>query len=160
MTGLSITASADVRRTVEAKTDANGRFVLEWLPPGPVSVDIWAHPLKGGSVIRTVLGSTFDLGEIALAKPGPDYMHRGELGITWKGDGSTVETGSERFEVEAVAPPAAGVLSVGDVVVSVNGIDVTGNNHEAGRTLFEVGPGTALRLGLASGKAVTVVAAK
>jgi C-terminal processing protease CtpA/Prc len=62
-------------------------------------------------------------------------------------------------EIDPNGPAAETELTVGDVVSSINGIDVDVLASEVVYALFESPPGTAVHLGLARGATVTVVAA-
>jgi hypothetical protein len=46
---------------------------------------------------------------------------------------------------------------VGDVVITVDGVDVSGANHAQGHTLMRAPPATKLTFGVARGATVTVV---
>ena len=67
--------------------------------------------------------------------------------------------GSYRIvEIDPAGPAARTELAVGDVVTSIDGVDVGALASETVYALFEPPPGTALHLGLARGNTVTVVA--
>jgi len=165
--GLRIWArSVELERSelsnAQVTTDATGRFTFDSLLPGLVMFS--GSTLNDDNlrlhVVRVLSGSKVDLGIVGMAKPAVDYDKSGELGITFKHYPGATPNDATRLEIVEVAPPAAHVVAVGDVVTTVNGIDVTGNNYSAAANLLLVAPGTAVKLGLASGKTVTVVAAK
>jgi C-terminal processing protease CtpA/Prc len=76
--------------------------------------------------------------------------------------GSEGEWFDDRHEVAWIDPkgPAAKTeLAVGDIVVSVDGSDVTGQNTGNFDPLIHAAPGTTITLGLARGATVKIVLA-
>lgn len=83
------------------------------------------------------------------------------LGITWSEYPEGTPSDQRSFKVVAIDPtgPAAKTaLQVGDVVVTIDGVDVLGGNRSSGWTLLEAPAGTPIRLGLAREVSVTIVA--
>lgn len=150
---------------VQATTDTAGRFAIPHVPIGAVFV------LGGGTngygsvkVIRRNDGTRdIDLGDLHIVKSrAKDRDDVGELGITWRELPYDTPSEQQSFEVIAIDPtgPAARTaLRVGDVVTTIDGLDVVGNNHWAGATMLYAPAGTRIQLGLARGVSVTVVAA-
>jgi hypothetical protein len=149
-------------------TDAAGRFVIESAPVGaivligmPREVLVNWRVNLGRTVVATASGSV-DLGELGVVRPRiKTGEHAGRLGVRFK-QGNEGEWFDERHEVAWIDPkgPAAkSGLVVGDVVVSVDGIDVTGGNTGRFDPLIEAPPGTSIALGLARNATVKIVLA-
>jgi C-terminal processing protease CtpA/Prc len=62
--------------------------------------------------------------------------------------------------IDPKGPAAKTELAVGDVVTTVDGIDVTGANAPNAMTLMRAPPGTKLSLGLQRGAKVEIVLAQ
>ena len=148
-------------------SDAAGRFTLKNAPIGTVEIsgfprDPTSSDYDFVSTVRQVAGSgTIDIGDISVVKnrlkPGET---EGEMGVNWVHQPYDTPPEQRRFEVSSIdpnGPAAATELKVGDVVTTVDGVDVSGVNHRRGYTLMGAPPGTKLVLGLARGVAVTVV---
>ncbi len=159
------TDSSAERRQI---TDAEGRFELENAPSGRVWVATIPRDRNrathGFGKVRAELraGETIELPPIRcpslrLKRP----ARAGDLGFTLK---QTPPDPEDRPEVRTVAvvrpdgPAAAAGMQAGDVIVSVDGIDVTGANDYLYFTLSEVGSRQRIRLGLASGRELVIVA--
>ena len=76
-----------------------------------------------------------------------------------RADPTTLRRASNRSEVTAIAPKGAAAkteLAVGDAIMSVDGIDVTGEHGEYVELLLAAPVGTRVLLGLARGVSVSV----
>jgi C-terminal processing protease CtpA/Prc len=104
-------------------------------------------------MLKRAAHGVVDLGDIALSKrrikKGDKF---GRFGITFATDSLRVDA------IDPIAPAAKTELVVGDVVTSVDGIDLTGVPLETASTLMSVSAGTAVRFGLARGVTITMVA--
>jgi Carboxypeptidase regulatory-like domain/PDZ domain len=132
------------------KTDGDGRFEIADLPRGEVLIDLDDDKYVGVSVPHQLAGDEVELGDIYTVERhirGPS----GSIGVTTKD--------LRIAEIDPEGPAAKTELTVGDVVTSIDGIDVDVLASEAVHALFESPPGTAVHLGLARGATVTVVAA-
>lgn len=78
--------------------------------------------------------------ELGVAVPVDEYR----LQISW---------------IDPAGPAARSGLAVGDVITTIDGVDVTGEGGAAAWTLMQAAPGTKLELGLARGATVTVTLA-
>lgn len=132
-------------------TDASGRFTVTRVSPGRVTIDAGTGNGEYLSVTRTIEGAgTVDVGDLALARSRltPDGQP-GELGIT--------VSAREIRSVAAGSSAATAGLVVGDVIRSIDGIDVTGEHAPHVRTLLEGPVGMKVLLGLARGVTVPVI---
>ncbi|MDX2093971.1 MAG: PDZ domain-containing protein [Kofleriaceae bacterium] len=107
----------------------------------------------------TMTGSgTVDLGEITVLKKRlKEGEQAGELGVRFKE--SPPGADERTFEISFIDPKGAAAnsgLKVGDVIVSIDGVDITRDGWSTGWTLLRAPPGTKLELGLARGTSVTV----
>jgi membrane-associated protease RseP (regulator of RpoE activity) len=128
--------------------DAAGQFRIERISPGPVQLS-WRQEGVGQTVPRIVdnRGSTFDLGDVAIALPRSAYNASGNLGFELDENG-----------VRVAAVTAASSLEVGDVIVAIDGIDVSGDRSVHALNLLTAPPGTSLALRLARGPTVAIIA--
>lgn len=151
-------------------TDDAGQFELQDVPAGPITVLCMpADPMRTGHDMAAIpidvqAGTPIDLGRIPMAKrrlkPG-DFP--GDLGFSLKQPLPGADMAVRSLEVTAVrpdGPAAAAGLRVGDVIVSVDGHDVTGKMGYLYGSLTTVPEGTKVTLGVSRGAAVTLVAAK
>jgi hypothetical protein len=151
----------------EYVTDASGRFTVKGTPIGEITISGLPvdddSPFEGASVARTITGpGPVDVGDIPIVRRRLGRDQRGGvLGIEFVDQPEDTPPERLTFQISAVDPagPAAGTgIEVGDVIATVDGLDVTGAMHPYGSTLMEVPQGTSLKLGLARGGAVTIVA--
>lgn len=102
-------------------------------------------------VNRTIVGrGTVDIGDLTVARSRlKSDEEAGELGITLSGR-----------QISSIAPnsgAAKAELKVGDVITSIDGIDVTGDHAADVRVLLAAPVGTKVLLGLARGVTVPVI---
>ena len=97
-----------------------------------------------------------------LKKRLKDNEPEGELGIHFAESPQGEDADKHQYKVSYIDPqgPAAKLdIKVGDVVVSIDGIDVQGVNSANGWTLMRAPAGTKLTLGLARGTTAVVTLA-
>jgi len=145
--GLGVTVELrGGHRSQRTRTDRDGRFELADAPRGEAVIDLDYDEYVGVRVRRQLAGDKVDLGDIYTAKRQP----RGSIGVT---------THDLRIvEIDPAGPAAKTELAVGDVVTSIDGVDVGVLASETVNALFEPPPDTALHLGLARGATITIVA--
>jgi hypothetical protein len=133
-------------------TDASGAFTIENMPIGSLTVmgipnDVTSY--DGFDVARTV-GADGNLGDFLLAHSRVKAdEHAGSLGFTVDKTTVTVVTPN--------GPGATAGIVVGDVITSVDGIAVGGDEVDNFGALVEAPAGTKLSLALARGDTVVVV---
>jgi protocatechuate 3,4-dioxygenase beta subunit len=147
-------------------SDATGHFTIKNAPSGMVRLfGLVLDPASDYDSVETVRkidgSGTIDLGDISILKRRlkPDETE-GELGVHWVEQPYGTPAEQQRYEISWIDPNGAAAksdLKVGDVVTTVDGIDVQGANHRRGHTLMTAPPGTKLTLGLARGATATVV---
>ncbi len=153
----------------ENVTDEAGAFKIANAPKGRVMIRGMPKDWRDGeyamlAVIRVVTptGSTADVGSIPMVKKRVKQGDPvGELGVNWAEQPPETEIDKGEYKVSWIDPagPAAKTdLKVGDVITSVDGIDIVGNQN-TGAALLRAAPGTKLALGLARGVTVTVTLA-
>ncbi|MDC0723651.1 sigma-70 family RNA polymerase sigma factor [Nannocystis bainbridge] len=152
-------------------TDAEGRFEVADVPVGQATVIVTARSFGATSDHETLWsraqissGSVVELAplEVLRRRLQPDD-EAGELGVTMLRDDPAAGAKAARPTVAFVQPggPAARAgLRIGDVIVAVDGHDVTGDHVHRFDALTRVPAGTELRLELARGDSVTLIAAR
>jgi protocatechuate 3,4-dioxygenase beta subunit len=150
-------------------SDNDGKFMLEDSPRGAITIrgfaKDWGESDYGWiMVLRDITGSgTIDLGDLTIAKKRvKDGDPTGDLGVRWAENPRDIELDKRILKISYIDPqgPAAKTeLKVGDIVISVDGVDVTGVNFANGWTLMRAPPGTKLELGLQRGVKVPIVLA-
>lgn len=164
--GASSTWSSDDDR--EFITDEQGRFTIKNVQTGKLALRGYA---KAGindsayaplSTVRTVTGSgTVDVGDLpVLKKRLRDGEPAGKLGIRFAEPPPTTAPDARALEIswlDPTGPAAKSELAVGDVITSVDGIDVTGGNIASYASLIRAPPGTKLSFGTKRGATVIVV---
>ena len=150
-------------------TDAAGHFEVSRAPAGKVYVTVFPMDWEDSEysftrTIRTVAGGgSHDVGAIKIPRRRIKARDRGgDLGIDFVEADPDFEPESYRLEVSLVRPdgPAANSgIKVGDIVVSVDGHDVTGENVFLYWSLAQVPQGTTIELGLERGQSASITAA-
>jgi hypothetical protein len=147
-------------------SDAAGRFTVRNAPQGQVVVSGWGAEGQPFDiqVVRMLRGSgTVDLGDIEAIrrrlKPG-DIA--GELGLKFAEQ--TFDTPPDKRErkisyIDPKGPAAQSKLEVGDVVTSIDGIDVRNEHASRAAALIAAPPGTKVVLTVARGLTATIVLA-
>ncbi len=148
---------------------ADGRFTIDNAPSGAITLRAMptTRDIEYGSMmtVRDVAGTgTVEIGDIGMFKRRVKQGDKvGELGIKFAdappGTPYDARTMTVAF-IDPKGPAAKTDLKVGDVVTSVDGIDVTGVNTVNAMTLMRAPPGTKLSLGLQRGATVEVVLAQ
>jgi protocatechuate 3,4-dioxygenase beta subunit len=151
-------------------TDETGRFEVENAPTGRVYVT--AFPLDWMSseygfvraLANVVPGQPNDVGQIKMAKRRIGPQDRGgDFGFQLKEQPPDIEPDQTQLVVSLIRPDGAAAssgLKVGDVIVSIDGIDVTGPNYYLYWSLGEVKEGTKVSFGLARGEKIAITAGK
>jgi Carboxypeptidase regulatory-like domain/PDZ domain len=141
-----------------ATTDDAGRFQLDQLPSGHVSVHLSSpenDDYDGVDLRRDISsGARIDLGDIIMVRRRykPDDKV-GRIGVQFARDALRIAS------IDPGSPAAKSALVVGDVITSIDGMNVTGLDVETAASLLRVPLGTAIQLGLAREVTVTVVPA-
>jgi len=149
-------------------SDEQGRFVVEGVPTGLVNVIAVAETSVERYEVVLIphrLSATpaeQDLGEILLvAKRVERRQDIGDLGFKHKEFAAEIETEQRRPKVafvHASGPAAAAGLKVGDEIVRIDGQPVTGADFYRYKILLKVSPGARVKLELASGRELLLVA--
>jgi hypothetical protein len=143
----------------ENTTDARGRFTIRDVPTGDVVI-VAMLTTEGDLQLYAprVLPakSTIELGEVAVMLPRV-RQGAGKLGYTLVAPADQWFTNHLQVATVDAAATKAG-LRVGDVITSVDGIDVRGEHAGYYDSLVRVAPGTKLALGLERGTTVEIVA--
>jgi hypothetical protein len=167
--GRFIFSSNDDER--EHITDDAGRFTIKNAPRGKLSIrgfpknfDDDDMPYGYVGAIRTVEGTgTVDIGDIGVLKKRVKKGDPvGELGVNFAQQPPDTLPDKRELKVSWIDPagPAAKTeLKVGDIVTTIDGIDVAGANSSNSWTLMQAPPGTKLKLGLARQATVEVTLA-
>ena len=153
----------------ENVTDEAGAFTIANAPKGRVMIRGMPKDWRDSeyammAVIRVVTptGSTADVGSIPMIKKRVKQGDPvGELGVNFAEQPPDTELDKGEYKISWIDPagPAAKTdLKVGDVITSIDGIDIVGN-QQLGSVLMRAAPGTKLALGLARGATVTVILA-
>lgn len=152
-------------------TDAEGRYELSDVSSGPVNVLIrprsWGASEHGNANFPATVASGEGVVELpdfqVTRKRVKDDEAAGDLGFKLREWDPTLEPEQRRARVAFVRPggPAAQAgLVAGDVIVSVDGHDVTGANLYRYGGLSRVPVGGKLRLGLERGTSVELTAGR
>lgn len=150
-------------------SDDTGRFTIKRAPKGQLQImgmhkDFRDSDYTWVRTLRTVTGSgTVDIGDITVLKKRiKDGEPAGELGIHFVDLPNDTPPDKTRLEISFIEPGGPAVkteLKVGDVITTVDGVDVTGGNSMHAWTLLRAPPGTKLVLGLARGASIALVLA-
>jgi len=137
-----------------ATTGIDGRFVLEDVANGLVWFGAYGDAYERLELTRDVTGPTTRLGDVAIVKsrdqPG---VRTGWLGLTFANDALRV------IEIDPTGPAAKTQLAVGDIVTTIDGIELAGVERSAALSMLLVPVGTAIRLGLSRGTTIVVTTA-
>lgn len=165
--GFNFRFSRDDKKHI---TDDTGHFEIEDAQAGKLYVsamplDWGTSPYSFGRKLVTVPGGgSHDIGELRIPRRRTGPRERGgDLGFSLEEQAPDVEPGERILKVAMVRPggPADGSgMQAGDVIVSVDGHDVTGANVFLYYSLAQVKAGTAVRFGLARGDEVSITAGK
>ncbi|HEY4057724.1 MAG TPA: carboxypeptidase regulatory-like domain-containing protein [Kofleriaceae bacterium] len=149
-------------------SDATGAFTVVRVPQNKVQINAIARDWQDSKYgfmrvfrdLTTATTSTIDIGEIRmLEKRVKEGETTGELGINFKDPPPGADYATYRWEVSFVdptGPAATSGIKVGDVITTVDGIDMYDAGAGNAWTLFQAPPGAQLALGLARGATVTV----
>ncbi|HFE46601.1 MAG TPA: PDZ domain-containing protein [Nannocystis exedens] len=149
-------------------SDQQGRFVVEGVPSGPVNImvvgDMSEEKYDMAPIPRRLSATPTeqDLGDLQLVGRRVERSQKlGDLGFKHKR--FTAETKPEERRpkvafVRAGGPAAAAGLKVGDQIVKIDGQPVTGADFYRYRMLLRVSPGAQVKLELASGRELLLVA--
>jgi hypothetical protein len=150
-------------------TDEAGRFTVQSAPAGPVIIFLapvdWQGSDYGYANVPAEAGDgpVTDVGQLAVPRRRTTALERsGDLGFTLQASQPGTEPSQIVFTVAVVradGPAASAGLREGDVIVSVDGHDVTGAQSYLYSTLSRVPSGTAVALGLKRGGVVSITAA-
>ena len=147
-------------------TDEQGAFTIAHAPAGKLLIQGMPRDWLDGeyealTVIRTPTGS--DLGTLPMlrkrVKQGDPV---GQLGVNFAEAPPGIPEDERIYKVSWIDPagPAATTeLAVGDIVSTIDGVDITGASSYQAWSMLRAPPGTRLVLGLVGGKTVTVTLA-
>ncbi len=148
-------------------TDDSGAFVIERAPRGRIHVRGFPKDWSDSDynmldVVRTP-SPDGDLGDVPIMKKRVKRGDAvGELGIHFADQPEETLPDERELKVSWIDPngPAGKVdIKVGDIVTTIDGVDVAGANNSTSWGLMRAAPGTKLALGLARGTSVTIVLA-
>lgn len=149
-------------------SDETGRFTVKKVPRGKLSIQGMAKEWKDSDyswfrIVRDVTAtkeSSIDIGDVGVIKKRiKNGEPAGEMGLHFKEQPPDTQPEDQEIRVSFIEPdgPAAKTdIKVGDVIVSVDGVDVRGINGMHGWTLMQAPPGTKLVLGLVRGTSTPV----
>ncbi len=140
-----------------ATTGPDGRFVLDGVPQGQLLITVYGDEhLPLGAELRTVGPERGDVGDVSIitARPSaaafePPFL-MGEL--------TSDNVTAWRVVVQHALPPgAAAGLRDGDVILAINGTDVSGVRALMGLSLLYASPGGTAELRLERGDTIKLV---
>jgi protocatechuate 3,4-dioxygenase beta subunit len=151
-------------------SDETGRFTVKHVPRGQIAVQGMAKEWKNSDytwfrTLKTIDGSssTVDIGDVTVLKRRVKEGEKsGELGLNFKEQAPDTPPDKAQYEVSYIDPKGPAVnsgIKVGDIITSVDGVDVTGANSMHAWTLMNAPPGTKLTLGLSRNATITIVLA-
>jgi protocatechuate 3,4-dioxygenase beta subunit len=145
-------------------SDASGRFSLAAVATGRARIHVWpkdwdATPYAWGGKAVTIAGTgTVDVGDIPIRRRRLERGDRpGDLGFTLEQMPPDVDPADIVLKVAAIRAggPAAGTgLAVGDLIESIDGVDVRGEAAYDFWILAQAPEGTVLRIGVARGATI------
>jgi len=148
-------------------SDEQGRFTIHDAPRG--KLQIICSPREPSSsdyvyiaYVHVIEGAgTIDIGDLTLIKKRLKLGEAvGDLGFRAPGVDPGTQPENFRLEVSLIEPngPAAGTdLKVGDIVNTIDGVDVTGSNWPRMWPLLSAPAGTKITFGLARGVTIAIV---
>lgn len=148
-------------------TDDSGAFTIERAPRGRIHVRGYPKDWNESDysildIIRTP-GADGDLGDVGIMRKRVKRGDAvGELGVHFVDQPEETLPDEREMKISWIDPngPAAKVdLKVGDVVTSIDGIDVAGPSYASAWPLLRAAPGTKLVLGLARNATVSIILA-
>lgn len=142
-----------------ATTGPDGRFAIDGVPQGQVLITVYGDEhLPLGAELRTIGAERGDVGDVSIisARPSAAAFDPPFLMAELTSDDAT----AWRVLVQHALPPgvAAG-LRDGDVILAINGTDVTGVRAVLGLSLLYASPGGRAELRLERGETITLVLA-
>lgn len=150
-------------------SDAQGKFTVKRAPKGKLAIQGMAKEWKDSDyawfrIVREVSGNgPVDLGDIGVLKKRiKDGETAGKLGLHFKQQSPELSPDQQKLEVSFIEPngPCVGLdIKVGDVITTIDGIDVVGANMAQSWVLINAPVGTKLTLGLARGTSISVTLA-
>jgi len=150
-------------------TDEQGRFTIKNAPSGKLWIRGMPRDWNDSdyamlATVREVSGTgTVDLGDIAVLKKRVKQNDPvGKLGLRFAEGAPDTPPDKRTLEISWIDPtgPAAKTeLVVGDVITTVDGVDVSGANSASYGTMIRAAPGTKLSFGTKRGTTVIVVLA-
>jgi protocatechuate 3,4-dioxygenase beta subunit len=164
--GGGFSFSSDERDNI---TDEAGKFTVKNVPKGKIAIRAWPKDFResdymGLNVYRAIDGTgTVDVGDLPILKKRVKQGDPvGELGIHFAQQPPDTLPEKREFKVSFIDPagPAAKTdIKVGDIIITIDGMDITGESSGNSWTLMRAPPGTKLSLGLQRGVTVVVVLA-
>ncbi|HWB75695.1 MAG TPA: carboxypeptidase regulatory-like domain-containing protein [Nannocystaceae bacterium] len=159
---------------MEDVSDESGKFKVAAAPAGAVRIMVMPRNFMASedeqygwqNMTRNIPGDnpSVDIGQLRVAKSRTKMGDRGgDFGLTIKEGDPEAEYEDVPLEIAVIRPgsPAAdSELKIGDVIVEVDGEDVTGENRYLYHTLTHVKQGEKVTFGTQGGKKVTLVAGK
>jgi hypothetical protein len=147
--GISVYARVQGRgRGQRGTTDSDGRFAITGLAHGPLSVEVYQTGFTSSELKRPApTASTVDVGDIAIAKDRYVGQPLGTLGLSISED-RTIDA----FEADSSGLKAG--LVAGDVITTIDGLDVTSATGRVVYALTIAPVGTTIRIGVARGGTV------
>jgi hypothetical protein len=149
-----------------SRTDAAGRFSIRDVPVGKISIFGWlkdkSDEVRASFSTKRTITSTIDVGDVSLVRwriKANEWP--GELGFQLVQTLNWMIASDLKLKVSSIDPlgPAArSGLEVGDIITSIDGHDVQGENAYVGK-LLHAPAGTRLRLGVARGASVSITLA-
>jgi hypothetical protein len=137
-----------------ASTDADGRFTISGLSHGMVSIEIYDRSYTDSRFKRSVPSAhSIDVGDVMILKRkyvDVDGHRLGGLGVSLSDDRRI-----DGFEQNSAAAKAG--LVVGDVVTTIDGLDVSAATGSVVYALTVAPVGTTIRIGVARGVTVAAV---